>query len=358
MSILRLEMLPAAEGDALLIEWGAAAKPYRMLVDAGPLTTYRAIHDRITALGSTQTFEALVVTHIDGDHIEGAVRLLQDRRAMHLAVGDIWFNGWPQLPTSDLQGAKYGEMVGALLTRDKLPWNHAFLGQAIEIPDEGTLPTRELDGGARLTVLTPGRPQLRKLKANWINTLDDEEGIRPGNTERALKALAANKRLRGVEARDAQGGGFKPDSSVANGSSISLLFEYDQRALLLTGDSHSAPLVTGLNKLLKERGGERLRVDAFKLPHHCSAANVSEDLLALVDTPRYLVSTSGARHEHPDEDAMVRVLETPHRGRGTQIFFNYLSKTTAPWTQPASAEKYGYTPKFPAADAPGIVVEV
>src|SRR3982750_4502457 len=124
--MLRLEMLPAAHGDALLVTWGSERRPHRMLVDAGALGTYRAIHDRIEALGDLPELQLLVVTHVDGDHIEGVIRLLQDSAALRLRIGEVWFNGWPQLPESDRQGADYGEMVGALLQRGGLPWNTRF----------------------------------------------------------------------------------------------------------------------------------------------------------------------------------------------------------------------------------------
>jgi hypothetical protein len=352
--VLSLEMLPAAQGDALLVVWGTNRKRHQMLVDAGPLGTYRAIHDRIADLGTGPALELLVVTHIDGDHIEGIIRLLQDRHALGLRIGDVWFNGWPQLPGTDRQGPDYGEMVGALIQRSALPWNIPYGDNAVAIPEQGPPPSYPLDGGARVTLLGPGPPQLRKLKANWTKVLADVD-ITPGQVDAALKRLARRKDLKGL---DMQGRAAKLDNSVSNGSSISMLFEYDNRALLLTGDSHSAPLVAGIHRLLIERGADRLRVDAFKLPHHGSRANVTDELLALVETPRYLVSTNGDRYRHPDKEAVLRVIGQPQRDSHIELFFNYLSKTTAPWIKSATAKKYRYTPVFPEGDIPGIVVEV
>jgi len=347
-------MLPAAHGDALLVQWGTNRERHHMLVDAGPLGTYASIHDRLTDLGTSPALELLVVTHIDGDHIEGVIRLLQDRHALGLQIGDVWFNGWPQLPATDRLGPDYGEMVGALVQRGELPWNTPYGGNAVAVPEQGPLPSYPLNGGAHVTLLGPGLSQLRKLKANWTKVLADVD-VTPGQVDAALRRLAKRKDLKGL---DVQGRTAKPDNSVSNGSSISMLFEYDNRALLLTGDSHSAPLVAGIQRLLKERGKDRLHVDAFKLPHHCSQANVTDELLALVETPRYLVSTNGDRYRHPDKEAILRVVGQLERDSDTKLFFNYLSKTTAQWTKPATAKKYRYAPIFPEGGTAGIVVEV
>jgi phosphoribosyl 1,2-cyclic phosphodiesterase len=73
--VLEIEMLPAREGDCLLLSWGAGASPYRILIDGGRAQTYSSLKRRLSNLPSTKReFELLVITHIDRDHIEGALR--------------------------------------------------------------------------------------------------------------------------------------------------------------------------------------------------------------------------------------------------------------------------------------------
>jgi hypothetical protein len=349
----RIEVLPAAHGDALLLEWQHDGATHRMLVDGGPLGTYRGVHDRLAALPQ-RDLDLLVVTHIDGDHIEGVVRLLQDRAAMGLRIGDVWFNGWPQLErVADTLGADQGEMVGALLRRDTLPWNAAFDGGPVVVPAEGPLPVREV-GGARITLLGPGPDELRALKRDWVKVLK-EIGVTPGRADEALARLAKRKALAGVE--DVLGGDVKLDSSVANGSSVAFLFECGGTALLLTGDSHGSVLARGIRRLLAERREDRLAVDAYKLQHHGSAANVTDEVLALVASPRFLVSTNGARYHHPDEAALLRILDGPARaGAAVELVFNYASKTTEPWGDPARIAEHDYVATFPADATSGAVL--
>jgi len=96
--LLRLEMLPAGHGDSIWIEYGDRSSPHRLLVDGGTGPTYDTLRTRIAALPEDdRRFELAVVTHIDADHIEGFIRLLQDER-LGVEFADVWFNGWRHLP--------------------------------------------------------------------------------------------------------------------------------------------------------------------------------------------------------------------------------------------------------------------
>lgn len=130
------------------------------------------------------------------------------------------------------------------------------------------------------------------------------------------------------------GGKRELDSSVANASSIVLLVEYEGRSVLLTGDGHSDTIIAGVRRLLEDRGEAMLRVDVVKLPHHGSRANVTPDLLSLFDCSRFVFSTNGAYHRHPDADAVRSVLASGEMtGRPTELLFNYECPTTAIWRE-------------------------
>ena len=66
-----IEMLPADEGDALWIEYGSAPVR-RILIDCGRKTAYRNIAERVGADPDLR-LELFVLTHVDADHIAGAV---------------------------------------------------------------------------------------------------------------------------------------------------------------------------------------------------------------------------------------------------------------------------------------------
>jgi len=74
--MLRVEMLPADRGDCLLIEYGATDEvEYRVLIDGGHANAYEEVQERLlqvpTDAEGRRQFELLVITHIDGDHVDG-----------------------------------------------------------------------------------------------------------------------------------------------------------------------------------------------------------------------------------------------------------------------------------------------
>lgn len=352
-----IEMLPAAEGDSLWIEYGHVNRPWRVLIDGGPARTYHSLRSRILALPPEQRrFELVVVTHIDADHIDGIIRLLQDE-TLDIAVGDVWFNGYPQLFPADTQGAAEGEILGYLLETSHLPWNRAFDGGAVVADDGSPFPTRNLAGGMAVTVLGPTWTELTALGTEWDHVLE-EEGWVTGDVARAQQELERRARLRRpapIEAAPADVLGddvFTGDPSVANGASIVLLLEDGEgRSALFTGDAHAPPLRRALEQA---DGGAGLRIDAFKLPHHGSRNNLNDEVLALVDAKRYLVSSSGAKYGHPDEITIERILRNHHGRSKPRIDFNYRSAFSEAWADPDMQRERRFIATFPS----GIAVEL
>ena len=301
-----IELLPAAHGDAIWIEYGAASRPYRIVIDGGPAPTYEAgLRRRILDLPeSKRKFELMVVTHIDADHIDGSLILLQELDALKVGIDQLWFNGWTQLPDADKAPGTYaplqGEFLGGLIEVKKLhdAWNKFFDHRAVAVPDDGPLPFVDLAGGARLTLLGPTMADLRRLRARWTAAIRD---FSPGDTKEALSRLAARREYR-PPALPATFGPpeYGDDRSPANGSTIACVLDYKGVSVLLAGDAHARSLADSLKRLADERSVARLRFDAVKLPHHGSMSNISENWLQWVDCQRWLISTNGAVFNHPD----------------------------------------------------------
>lgn len=199
--MFRIEMLPAGRGDALWIEYGDPAAPNAILVDAGTSPTYEVVKQRILGHAATSgTFELFIVTHIDTDHVGGALPLVADDTPA-LEPGEIWVNVWRHLQADtggDRLGAVDGEILSALLDRAGWRWNETFGGGAALAPDKGPLPAWRLPGGMTLTLLSPGPAQLRNLSRNWRRVVQDAglDPAQPRQSEQALKALAARRGIR------------------------------------------------------------------------------------------------------------------------------------------------------------------
>src|SRR5262245_53620159 len=234
-----IEMLPADEGDALWIEYGS--NPVRrILIDCGRRTAYRAIAERL--VDGFGGFELFVLTHVDADHITGAVPLLQDARFGAEKVKDVWFNGWFHLNgkrwdgVPAVLGAQQGEFFSALLRDREYPWNEAFKRMPAVIPDDGRLPRIDLDGGMVLTLLGPTTEKLEDMRTRWEDDLAEvakSKRIEPGDYERALEVLGKDKKSGPDILGHAPKGPivisdllkipFKADASEPNGSAISFL---------------------------------------------------------------------------------------------------------------------------------------
>ena len=212
-SIFRIDMLPAKDGDCLWIEYGSEDRPYRVLIDGGRSATYDVLKRRFEDLPESQRqFELGILTHVDADHIEGFLQLLKDSDRP-ISFKDFWFNGYHHLEMEDAEdledddeleefgGVQGDELSDALLTHE-WPWNMAFGGKTVVVPDEGDLSTVELEGGMRLTLLAQlgldsprcaGNGRRRSRRPDWcpVHTCRKKR-----NSRRKWKRLDCSTKMR------------------------------------------------------------------------------------------------------------------------------------------------------------------
>lgn len=347
--MLELEMLPAREGDCLLLTYGPPASPRRVLIDGGRAATYAYTKTRLGRLPAEQReFELLVVTHVDRDHIEGVLAMLEDP-ARPVQFRDLWFNGYHHLLDEDVEsfGPRQGEKLTTRILEQRLPWNRAFNGRPVETR-EG-LPTIELEGDLKITVLSPSREKLKALIPQWVADCADA-GLIPGSPAARRNLPDDIDAFGGFRIEDAVKEPFQKDTSKPNGSSIALLVEYEDKRLLLAGDAHADLLAESVGHLAQKAGG-RLPLDALKLSHHGSAANTSRELLDLISCRNYLISTNGSIYSHPDRVTLARVVKSSDAGRA--LIFNYETPETRFWNNLAWQNKHGYSTRYPSPGEEG-----
>jgi beta-lactamase superfamily II metal-dependent hydrolase len=357
--MFNVTLLPAGHGDAIWIDYGSGRKINRVLIDGGLVGTYKAVVDRA---GSDCRLELFCVTHVDQDHVEGAVKLMANLPP-GMKVAELWYNGYDQIVKAARLGAVQGEKLGAaIVDYDAAAWNRKFDGKAVVVGTGGALPSKTLDGGLKLTVLSPRPTELAKLKPVWERECR-KAGLTPGDVDQAREALEADRRLRPkrlgakVDVRALAESEYEADNSEANGSSIALLAEFDGKAVLLGADAHSEVLEAGIARLLKERRQSKLKLDAFKVSHHGSKFNNSPALIGRLDCPRWLLSTNGDKFGHPDRETVARILMA--RGdEETQLYFNYLSEETKVWNSDRLTQDWSFETHYPEATKGGITVEL
>ena len=364
---MRIELLPARFGDCLLVECLGqdGRRPWRMLVDGGPPDTWPLLEARLRRMpADDQAIDVVVITHIDSDHIGGIIPLLSSDLAPR--IGDVWFNGLVHLPTEEgrPRSIGQGETVVSTLTGsarpglaagkrhgDPLPWNTAFGGGAVDTGARAGLVAVDIPGGPTITVVSPTVTQLHNLGEKWHQVVAQAQ-----REDRPLPEPDVPQPL--TDLRALAGRKSAKDTSVANGSSIALLVEHRGASAVLAGDAFGPVLAAGLARIARARKVKRLDVDAFKLPHHGSQANVSRALLATAPAGNYLVSTNGDVFHHPDDTALARVVTAAPSPPA--LWFNYRTPRTERWADPALTLRYGHSVNFPDPAHPdaGVVLEL
>lgn len=351
MSVFRIDMLPAREGDCLWIEYGDPAHPHRILIDGGRQIAYKTLADRFSKLPADQReFELLILSHVDADHVEGLLKLVQDPD-LPVRFKDVWFNGYRHLHRTESFGAEQGETFTEGIQAKGWDWNAAFDGRSVVLPDSGDLPVKSLTDGMRLTLLSPTWDKLEKMEPVWKKELEKaglkKKKPKPDTDPPGLESFGA---LAIEDVEDGARSKFEGDPSAANGSSICVLAEFDGRRAILTGDAHAEVLAASLAKL---RGSEGpIEIDAFKLSHHGSRGTHSTDLMTHLRCKRYLISSDGSRHKHPHVESLARTVK--HAGGGIELIFNYASEQSLAWDRKELKTHYGYETVYPREGEEGV----
>lgn len=370
-----IDLLPAHDGDALLVEWGDGGTAGRMLVDGG--RGGQRLNDALTAAFAARPhdahhFDLVVNTHMDADHIAGVIGLLQDAPAT-FSVDEIWFNAFRHLPATDVLGWKQSDQLEALVesyvaANPGTVWNQRFgRGGALVLPDppdtdgeRAPAPPTETVAGMRITLLSPTLERLRAVASKWPaavraarldlppeGDLPEEATVDAGDDD-----VLGFDEDKGVEPSELATRAYQRDTTPANGASIAFVAEYADRRVLFGADAHAEVLEDTLRRF---QPAGRIHFDAVKLSHHGSEKNLSPALLDLIECPTWLVSTNGNSHHHPDRRAIARLITRPV---ATHLVFNYRSDETVEWARESRKLAYGFTSYVPPDDARGVRYDV
>jgi len=357
--MINIELIQAAQGDCIWIEYGTDADSlHRMLIDGGTQGTYKHLKKRIENLSPDERhFDLLVITHIDSDHIAGILKLIENDD-LGITFSDIWFNGYRHLGESTIRGVKQAEVLSDYLGKPHINWNKAFHGKSACVDKQGKFPPFELPGGMKLTLLSPTKKALADLKPKWKKEAEkaglfaDEEVVNKEDIDtRPLESRSQTPSLL-PDIDNLAETPFESDTSLTNGSSIAFLTEFAGKKMLFSGDAYAGILLDSIKRYLP--GCEPLYLDLFKIPHHGSEGNISKKLLERIRCSTYLISASGAYHEHPDDIAIARIIQ--YGGHKPDLYFNYLSTYNEIWKQPLLQEKYRYFTHYPSDDQTGITL--
>lgn len=337
---LSLEVLRARKGDCLLLHYGTKDAPHLILIDGGPSDVYQPhLKPRLATLAealatdedASLPIDALIVSHVDDDHIKGILELTSElrddaveRRPQTVRVRTLWHNSFDDLlKTTPKELSALASFGSAMLTeppddsdgefidvasifasipqgrqlRDDaalLKWkvNREFGGKLILASEGGK--SLSLEGGVEIKVVGPSKAQLEALQSAHDEWLRAQKAKKKKAGEAALAAFV--------------------DRSIPNLSSIALLVRAARKTMLLTGDARGDKLLAGLKLAGLMRSGS-LHVDVLKVPHHGSANNVSREFFERVTADHYVFSGNG-EHGNPERATIEMLLDA----RGDEPF--------------------------------------
>ncbi len=345
---INIHMFPAKGGDCFLLEF--TLDDFRILIDGGYSETYhkylKPILKDLAVKG--KVINLLIITHIDADHINGIKAFLEENGEAEnpqiICVEEVWYNGFFHMNTKKIKksGMPYyleeimkgmvlendqevrngteevsvsnGNTVAGLLLSGGYNWNGMFYKHAVCLDSQSYL---NLSENIKLTLLNPGRKQLKDLADYWIGELKKrvknfiicenrlyEEAFESymqweEDHDTILEDVSynsADEKYNWKKVADMQDD--LVDTRDTNLSSIAFLLEYKGIRMLFPGDCPIQLFMERLPHL----------IDIVKLPHHGSGKNMCRDFIRNTEVTYYMLSTDGKKYRHPALNIIGNIL--------------------------------------------------
>ena len=324
--VITVKVLQANNGDCILLSFVDPQGITRnILIDGGTRKTYSykgkkgkliAGHLKMTICDlrkRNQKIDLLIVTHIDDDHIGGILKWFEAEDA-HTLIEKVWFNSG-SLIAEFFEIANHEEFAVAMAGKHN---NDTSItqGNTFEkyIIDHGIWDRRIIKTGdemnffgASIKILSPNVEQLRNLLEKWQKeTPNLFTSQKENDYSKSLTELAQNDN-------------YLEDNAIPNGSSIAFWFSYAEKNILFLGDCFPRTIIGSLTKLNYSEYSP-LKVDLVKISHHGSSGNTSPELLRLISTSRFIISSNTEIHNLPNKLCLARIISN---NNNCEVYFNY-----------------------------------
>jgi beta-lactamase superfamily II metal-dependent hydrolase len=323
---MKIKFLKSFNGDAILISFKENGNIRNILIDGGMPATYvkkgrngkleygelKETVDKIRE--NDEKIDLLILTHVDDDHIGGVLKWFEKDKEAHKIIGQVWFNS--------------GRLISEYFDEQEIAEN------LLVIPDESTLTSIgqgvkfedyiEENGiwdrsivvaleyfeylGIKFKILSPSPDKLKLLLGKW-------EKEKPESLDTSIDKNDYDLTLTEHIEKDK----FKEDPAVHNGSSIAFIMTFEKKNFVFLADAHPSVVVNSL-KVLGYSKDKPLKAELVKISHHGSKANNSVEMLELIKTNKYVISTNGAKHAHPNKQFLARLASV---NGNCAVYFNY-----------------------------------
>ena len=314
--MLKLECFQAGKGDSFLLTWGME-QDHNLLIDAGVEGTYRFIRPRLSVEAK---LDAILITHVDYDHIGGFFKLLADSDYQLDKSLKVFLNTPSLILTSsdsDLVAVDHGVKFEQILHDKEILPVPLYLGMNQE--------NKVLINGLELQILSPTQLVIDELLKQWTAS-EIYQQYQIANKQQNNKVSAKEEAL--FSAKDILAKPPKPyewEKDLLNASSIAFIASHNGNKILFLGDSNPTLIVTELDRLGFTKDNQ-LVIDLVKISHHGSKHNTTKELLDRISCDQYLISTdSSGPSYHPAKESLILISEygRKHKNAPLTIFTNY-----------------------------------
>ncbi len=371
--MIEIKSFEAGKGDAFLVSFGKDEETQKhIMIDMGFGTTYSSkeenkfiIKNEFAQL-TRKVIDLLVITHIDADHINGALKFIKENGESHkiVRINEVWHNSYKHLQFSkekesniseietsflnsiinsnipkdeeigytDISSYGNGSSFASYLYEYKYSWNKQFNNQAVLVKEN--IVSKQIGEDINIILLSPNQNKLNELSEDWLDELEDKKynftisdesifddafeffNMHNGEYKSSYSSISAKDEIDFNELSQIE----SLDGSVTNGSSIAFILEYAKKKLLFLGDAHEDIIYENLNKLREK--GYSLDFEVVKLSHHGSNENISNRLLSIIESKIFLISTEGIFYNHPHIEAISKIV-MKRTDYTKKIIFNY-----------------------------------
>lgn len=301
-------------GDASRIRFlGNDGKYHNVFIDAGYKRTFKnIISTHINEIqASNESIDLWVLSHIHDDHIGGIEQFIsQIKSGESIDTTTRWFYNRPRRTSQISKGTQSVSYAKSIRQGDIISNYLESINKTSE--EDIVSSTASLDlFGLKIHILTPSTEKLQKLRAKYeSDTKLPLEKIEGETISNAKKAIRDDYHIK-LSAFDLSI--WLEDDSIENGSSISVMTEYNGIRTLWLADAHPSDIVSTLNSM-GYNNDNKIECDWVKVTHHGSKANNSNDLFGLIDCRNFLFSANGKnKHRLPTKESIARLLRNESR---------------------------------------------
>ncbi len=314
-------------GDAARIKYlGDDGRYHNIFIDSGKRKTFKNhITLHIKEMESNgEDIDLWVISHIHDDHIGGVEQYIkQIKTGQSNDIVRDWLYNSLRINNKIIR-ENSGRMSAAKSIRQG-----DLLTQYLKY--KGGLPKKDIVFdlepldlyGMKLYILSPSLNKLESLRNKYKSNPEIPLERQEGEAISGAKSVVHDDYH--IKLKDFDLSKWKEDTSLENGSSISILTEYNDERILWLADSHPSDIVNSLRELGYSKYN-KIICELVKVPHHGSKGNNSDELYSLIDCKKYLFSADGKnKHKLPSKESIARILRSEERNITSKynLYFTY-----------------------------------